>query len=90
VVGAEHGVAWGVPAYAIATLVGVSRVNDNAHYPHDVIAGATVGIAYGLGLYYLDHKKTSTSEAKVENPSQTFVVPLTEIKGAAVVYSKDF
>ena len=82
VVGTEHGVAWGIPAYAIATLVGVSRVNDNAHYPHDVIAGATIGIAYGLGLYYLDHKKTSSS--------QTLVVPLTELNGAAVVYYKYF
>ena len=36
------------------------------------------------------HASGWASEAKIENPSQTFVVPLTEIKGAAVVYSKDF
>lgn len=65
-------------------------MNDNAHYPHDVIAGATVGIAYGLGLYYLGLKKTEKTETKTENSSQTFVVPLTELGGAAVVYSKDF
>jgi membrane-associated phospholipid phosphatase len=86
VVGAEHGLSWGIPAYAIATLVGVSRVNDNAHYPHDVVAGATIGITYGLGLYYMDKKRANASS----DTSQTMVVPLTELNGAAVVYSKDF
>ncbi len=52
VVGAQHGWGWGIPAYALATFVGYSRMNDNKHYLHDVVAGATLGIGYGLGLYY--------------------------------------
>ncbi len=52
VVWAEHGWAWGVPATMLATLTAASRINDNMHYLHDVVAGATVGIAYGLGVYY--------------------------------------
>lgn len=50
VVGVEHGLAWGIPAYAIAGGVAYSRLNDNMHYTHDVLAGATIGIAYGIGL----------------------------------------
>lgn len=52
-VGANHGWKWGIPAYSIATLVAASRMNDNAHWLHDVIAGATLGIGYGLGINYL-------------------------------------
>ena len=52
VVGAEHGWAWGIPAYAMAAFVGYSRINDNQHYLHDVIGGATIGACYGLGVYY--------------------------------------
>ena len=39
VVAAEHGWKWGVPAMALAAFVGYSRINDNAHRLHDVIAG---------------------------------------------------
>jgi len=50
VIGANHGWKWGVPAYLLAGLTMASRMNDNQHYLHDVIAGATIGVAYGLGV----------------------------------------
>lgn len=53
VVAAEHEWYWGVTAYSLATFVGASRMNDNAHYLHDVIAGATLGSAFGVGLSQL-------------------------------------
>jgi len=46
----NHGWAVGGPAMAIATFVAVSRVNDNAHYIHDVVFGATLGLSYSFGL----------------------------------------
>lgn len=52
VIGADYGWGWGVPAYALAAFVGFSRMNDNQHYFHDVVGGATLGISYGLGVYY--------------------------------------
>jgi membrane-associated phospholipid phosphatase len=52
IVGAEHGWRWGVPAYALATYVGWSRINDNQHFLQDVLAGATIGMSTGLGVYY--------------------------------------
>lgn len=65
VVGARHGWVWGIPAYGLATLVAVSRMNDNMHYVHDVVAGATIGVAYGLGVSYLAKKNSSVSFAPI-------------------------
>lgn len=37
----------GVPAYVMATYVGLSRLTDHKHYPSDIIFGATVGMLSG-------------------------------------------
>jgi membrane-associated phospholipid phosphatase len=63
VVGAEHGVWYGIPAYMLAAFVGYSRINDNVHRLHDVTAGATIGIGYGLGLAALHGSKANSQEA---------------------------
>jgi membrane-associated phospholipid phosphatase len=41
----RYGWEFGVPAYALASFVAYSRVESRNHYPHDVIAGAAIGIA---------------------------------------------
>lgn len=56
VVGMEHEWYWGVGAYSIASIVAMSRIHDNAHYLHDVVFGATLGIFYGVALYNLQNK----------------------------------
>ncbi|GAA4436966.1 hypothetical protein GCM10023188_30630 [Pontibacter saemangeumensis] len=40
-------------AYGVATLVGLSRINDNAHWATDVMAGALVGYLSAKGTNYL-------------------------------------
>ncbi|MDX5417773.1 MAG: phosphatase PAP2 family protein [Hymenobacteraceae bacterium] len=40
-------------AYGVATLVGLSRINDNAHWVTDVMAGALVGYVSAKGTIYL-------------------------------------
>lgn len=40
----EYGWWWGIPAYAMASYVGWSRVAAREHYTHDVLAGAAIGI----------------------------------------------
>ncbi|MFH1748327.1 MAG: phosphatase PAP2 family protein [Planctomycetota bacterium] len=40
----RYGWRYGLPAYLGAAYTGWSRVELDAHYPHDVFAGAAVGI----------------------------------------------
>jgi membrane-associated phospholipid phosphatase len=40
----RYGWELGIPAYAAASFVAYSRVESNQHWPHDVIAGASIGI----------------------------------------------
>lgn len=40
----RYGWEYGVPAYAAASFVAYSRVESGQHHPHDVIAGAGIGI----------------------------------------------
>ncbi|MFQ6675984.1 MAG: phosphatase PAP2 family protein [Fidelibacterota bacterium] len=49
-----YGRSIGIPAYAVAGLVGVSRIHDNKHWLTDVIAGASIGTVIGraFGLAY--------------------------------------
>lgn len=42
----RYGWVYGIPAYAAATYVGWSRVNAEAHYTRDVVAGAIIGIGF--------------------------------------------
>lgn len=41
----RYGWTYGAPAYALATYVGYSRVDNRHHYSKDVVAGAMLGIA---------------------------------------------
>jgi hypothetical protein len=49
-IGCIHSLPWGIAAYSAAGFVAFSRMNDNAHWVHDVTGGATIGTAYGLGV----------------------------------------
>jgi len=40
----RYGWQYGLPAYAAASFVAYSRVEAGDHHPHDVIAGASIGI----------------------------------------------
>jgi membrane-associated phospholipid phosphatase len=40
----RYGLEWGIPAYALASWVAYTRVESGEHHPHDVIAGASIGI----------------------------------------------
>jgi len=43
----RHGPIVGVPAYTLASLTAVARMEDSRHYLSDVIAGATIGFVIG-------------------------------------------
>ncbi len=46
----RYGWRYGIPAYLLATYVGVSRVVTHWHYTHDVIAGAVIGSVSAFAL----------------------------------------
>lgn len=52
IITAEHGWGWGGAAYALAGFIAVSRINDDFHYLHDVLAGITIGASFGWGVHY--------------------------------------
>jgi membrane-associated phospholipid phosphatase len=43
-------------AYGTASLVALSRINDNYHYASDVLAGACIGIAVGRTVVHFNQK----------------------------------
>ena len=61
-VGCRHSLPWGIAAYAMAGLVGYSRINDNRHYLHDVVAGATLGGSFGLGVCLAENARQDHEE----------------------------
>jgi len=79
----EHGWQWGSAALALSSFTAFSRINDNKHYLHDVIAGATIGFSYGLAISMLEKNKVID-----ENSVMLFPVYGLEIKG--LLLSKNF
>jgi undecaprenyl-diphosphatase len=41
---------WRIPFFALATLIGISRIYNGMHYPTDVLAGAVLGVLTALLL----------------------------------------
>ncbi len=63
VIGIQHEWYYAVPAYALATFTGLSRVNDGKHFVHDVLAGATIGMAYGYGIAAVNQERFHLSSS---------------------------
>lgn len=61
----EHGWKWGIPALGVSLLSGFSRINDNRHRIHDVLSGATIGLAYGIGISKLQKKNKNLASYQV-------------------------
>ncbi|HXH32635.1 MAG TPA: phosphatase PAP2 family protein [Bacteriovoracaceae bacterium] len=83
VIGAVHGWTWGVPSYLLASFIAYGRLNDNRHFTHDVLAGATIGTAYGLSLYKLQEEKS-------ESDSVFMLHPMIESKGLGFSFARSF
>ena len=75
-VAAAHEWYWGAAAYAFAGFVGFSRMNDNMHYLHDVIAGATIGMVYGVGVSEINKRFIAKASKTTKNLS---ILPLVDI-----------
>jgi membrane-associated phospholipid phosphatase len=56
VIATQHEWYWGFLAMGGAALTGYSRMNDGRHFLHDVVAGMTIGVSYGLGTYFTQYQ----------------------------------
>jgi hypothetical protein len=83
VIGMEHEWYYSVPAYALAAFVGVSRINDNKHYLHDVIGGAALGLGYAFGIWYNRHPEDSSQ-------ANLFILPTDDLKGSVAAWQTHF
>lgn len=76
---AERHYGWkaGLPAYALAAGIGLSRIESNRHYLSDVIAGATIGTIVGRTVTRLNGERPASG--------RTFAVtPATDAHGAGI------
>lgn len=64
----HYGPIVGVPVYALATLVGFSRIDSGSHYLSDVVAGAVIGVIVG-------HTITRQNGVPLDGPQFT-VMPI--------------
>jgi undecaprenyl-diphosphatase len=55
---------WGIIAFVVAILVGLSRVYTGVHWPLDIVAGALIGILSGIIIHF-----TRLSLVKSKNKS---------------------
>jgi hypothetical protein len=62
-------------AFSMATIVGLSRINDHAHYLHDVVFGASLGLAYAKAF---------------QNDNNLMVMPLVNTDKNGVMLSYNF
>jgi|GEM_PF-1003718 len=85
IIGAEHEWYWSVPAYALATFIGATRISSNMHRLHDVIGGATIGLSYGLGVYYHWHENDNKPRNTVYQ-----VLPTDGLDGAIATMTYSF
>ncbi|QHL86041.1 phosphatase PAP2 family protein [Nibribacter ruber] len=86
VYGQEHG--WVSPvAYGTATLVGLSRINDNAHWATDVMAGAAVGYLSAKGAVFLYNLTEQKLKAR---KSRLLLAPQAGLSSASFVASLTF
>ena len=75
-----YGVMAAIPAFALASLVAFSRLDGGYHYVSDVLVGAVVGTAIGLG----------TSEYHKKGYPQFFILPQVSADAVGLAYYKTF
>jgi membrane-associated phospholipid phosphatase len=88
-VAAMHGVYWGAGAFGLASFVAFSRMNDNRHRLHDVVAGATIGSMYGLSVYQRMRNAAVPSDKTAKSFDYEFV-PVATDDGAILGLSATF
>jgi hypothetical protein len=77
VVERHYGWKAGLPAYALAAGIGLSRIESNKHYLSDVIAGATIGTIVGRTVTRLNGERPKSRRTIA-------ITPATDPHGAGI------
>jgi membrane-associated phospholipid phosphatase len=76
----RYGAAYGIPAFAVASLVGVARVKAKKHFWSDVLVGAAIGTGSG---FLLTHKQAQSDRA-------ASIVPWGDTKSGGFTFAMRF
>ena len=79
---------YGVGGYLVAGTVGYLRVYNNAHWLHDVIAGAGFGIASAELAYWIYPYLKKTFFPK--SCGKKMIIPVVEARGLSLTYIQQF
>ena len=73
VIAAHYDALWvKVSSYGIASLVGMARIYENAHWTSDVLAGALIGTAVGTAIVHFNEKRRKANKKE----TGIFITPL--------------
>ncbi len=75
----SYGWPVGVPAYAVASAIGIARIREARHWASDVVAGATIGTFWARASFKAD-----------ENPDTAMIVPVPVDDGLMLMAVKDW
>jgi membrane-associated phospholipid phosphatase len=76
----RYGASYGIPAFALASLVGVARVQAKKHFWSDVLVGAAIGTGSG---FLLTHKRPQSDRT-------ASFIPWGDTKSAGVTITMRF
>ena len=74
----HYGARIGIPAYILASLIGISRVRADAHWLSDVVAGSALGYMVGRGVVHQNEKPIKRNKLSLQavglvpGPNQPF------------------
>ena len=68
--GNRYGLAWGIPMYALASVIAVQRVNVDDHYWSDIIAGAALG--WATAWYFTANYPDIRFEPQIDPATRTY------------------
>lgn len=77
----SYGWKVGLPAYLLATGVGLSRISDDVHWFSDVVAGAFIGIWLGRAYH---HNVENGSDETPNSPPETTTMVLPSFENNTV------
>ena len=82
VIAADYSETWvKIVAYGCASLVGAARIEQNAHFTSDVVAGAIIGTLVGRSV---------TAHNNTSKPSAFSVIPLIDGSHTGLMLSRSF